>query len=96
MLVRRTFKIDIVLNGRRIKYVVIDPHYELKHAKSMSDSIILDLVGLLDGDYFLPESIVNGYEYFAKDLSFKGKEYRLIWVLEKNKCYIGVINAYRR
>ncbi len=97
MSLRRIFKVDIELNGRRIKYVLIDPHYELKHSESMSDFIVMGLVALLDGDTFLPESEVGRFEYFAKDgLILNCKSYRLIWVLEVDQFYIGVINAYRR
>ncbi len=46
---RREYDIGITVNGRQVTKVIIDPHYELKHADSVSDQIILDLVKLLDG-----------------------------------------------
>ncbi len=44
------------------------------------------------------ESISHeNFEYFENEpLVYKGKNYRLIWCLEKDKKYIGVINAFRR
>lgn len=96
-MVRRSFKVNIVVNNKRIKKIVIDPHYELKHSDSMSDSLIVELVCLLDGGDFTPEATTKGFEYFtAENLILKGKHYRLIWLLEKDQLYIGVINAYRR
>lgn len=94
---RRSFKINITVNNRHINHVVIDPHYELKHADTISDSLIMKLVGLLDGGDFAPEAIKEGFEYYTtENLILKGKSYRLIWLLEKDRLYIGVINAYRR
>ena len=46
---RREFDISIVVNHIRITKVIIDPHYEEKHAKSITDKIILELVKTLDG-----------------------------------------------
>jgi hypothetical protein len=96
-MIRRSFKINIVVNNKRIKHVVIDPHYKLKHSDSISDSLIVELVGLLDGGDFTPEAITKGFEYYTADnLFLKGKQYRLIWLLEKDQLYIGIVNAYRR
>ena len=76
---------------------MIDPHYELKHSDSMSDSLVIELVGLLDGGDFLPETVTEGFEYYTADnLVLRGKKYRLVWLLEKNLLYLGVVNAYRR
>ena len=96
-MLRRSFKVDILVNGKRIHHVVVDPHYELKHAGTISDPLILALVALLDGGDFTPEISAKGFEYYATDnLLLKGKRYRLVWLLEKDELYIGVINAYRR
>lgn len=96
-MVRLSFKIDIVVNNKRVKQVIIDPHYKLKHSDSISDSLIVELVNLLDGGDFSPEVVAKGFEYYTtENLVLKGKHYRLIWLLEKDQLYIGVINAYRR
>lgn len=29
-------------------------------------------------------------------MKYQGKRYKLVWLLEKDKMYIGVVNAYRR
>ena len=94
---RRTYPVDIKVNGHRVKTVIIDSHYELKHSATISDKLILELVQLLDGGDFAAESTTLSYEYYTTDnLLFRGKRYRMIWLIEKNELVIGVINAYRR
>ncbi len=94
---RRDYQISITVNNRAVTRVVIDPHYEVKHADSVDDEIILSLVNMLDGKVFTPEAERDGFQYFKTDpLDLNGVSYRLIWLLEKNEIYIGVINAFRR
>jgi len=94
---RREFKISITVNSRAITSVVIDPHYEIKHGDTVDDQIIIGLVELLDGKIFTPEVERDGFQYFKTDpLTLNGTNYRLIWLIEKNEIYIGVINAFRR
>ncbi|HMN69386.1 MAG TPA: hypothetical protein PKC28_12665 [Bdellovibrionales bacterium] len=94
---RRECDIPITVNGRRITKVIIDPHYETKHSGSLNDEIILHLVRLLDGLRFEPEDTDGPYEYFATDdMVLDGKKYKLVWLLEDDMLYIGVVNAYRR
>lgn len=59
---RRSFKINITLNNRRIRQVIIDSHYELKHSDTISDALIIGLVSLLDGGDFTPETKTKGFE----------------------------------
>ena len=94
---RRDYKISITVNSRAITRVVIDPHYELKHGDSVDDEVILSLVQMLDGKIFAPEAENDGFQYFKTDpLTLNGVNYRLIWLLEENEIYIGVVNAFRR
>jgi hypothetical protein len=46
MIVRRHYPIDIIVNGRKIIEVVIDPHYEERHSDTINDPLILELVML--------------------------------------------------
>jgi hypothetical protein len=41
---RREYNISITVNEVLISKVIIDPHYEEKHAESINDEIILELV----------------------------------------------------
>jgi len=77
--------------------VIIDPHYELKHSRSINDDLILELVQKLHGGSFEPDETIEGFEYFVSDnLQLSGKFYKLIWLKEKHQIYIGVVNAHRR
>ena len=94
---RREHDIQITVNGQRITKVIIDPHYEAKHSSSVNDQTILDLVALLNGLRFEPEDTDTPYLYFATDgMVLDGKKYKLVWLLEDDKLYIGVVNVYRR
>ena len=88
---------NLVVNDRPIHQVVIDPHYEERHAESVDDKIILELVSKLNGRTFEPDDQDEEYEYFKTDpIEHRGKNYRLIWLLKEDCMFIGVINAYRR
>jgi len=45
---------QLLLNGRPIEEVVIDPHYESRHP-DIDDALILELVRRLDGKELQPE-----------------------------------------
>lgn len=93
---RRTYSIrPITVNDRKIVQVVIDAHYEQRHGASMTDSLILALVAHLDGRREIPEARKGSYSYFATLVEHGTKRYRLIWLLEDQAIYIGVVNAYR-
>jgi hypothetical protein len=97
MIERRDYKIFITVNSKTINRVIIDPHFEIKHGESVDDEIILSLVLMLDGKSFEPEAEKDGFQYFKTDpLDLNGVNYRLIWLLEENEIYIGVVNAFRR
>ena len=97
MIERRDYKIFITVNSKTINRVIIDPHFEIKHGESVDDEIILSLVQMLDGKTFEPEAERDGFQYFKTDpLDLNGVNYRLIWLLEENEIYIGVVNAFRR
>ncbi len=97
MVHRRDYPIFITVNGISIRSVVIDSHYEIKHKESVDDKIILELVKLLDGKTYHCEAEKDGFKYFKTEpLVLGAATYRLIWLLEKNEIYIGVVNAFRR
>jgi len=92
---RRTFHIQaLTINGRQISQVIVDDHAAYKHP-DVTDDIVLDLIRLLDGIELAPDDIKEPYEYFATLLTLSEKRYRLVWLLERDQIFIGVITAYR-
>ena len=71
-------------------------HYEEKHGQSINDELILSLVRQLDGQSFRPETQSNEFNYFATNIEYQGKRFKLVWLLEKEQIYVGIINAHRR
>jgi hypothetical protein len=58
---------------------------------------IFGQVDRLDGGQYEPDDSSDAFEYYVADqLELKGKRYKLIWLIEHNELYIGVVNAYRR
>ena len=93
---RREYKIKpITVNRIVIHKVIIDSHFEEKHADHMSEELIVKLVRELDGRIEIPEAVDEDFSYFVTLLEFLEKKYRLVWLLEKDAIYVGVLNAYR-
>jgi hypothetical protein len=91
--VSKPYKLQILVNGKNITELIIGDHYKENHP-DINDEIIIDLVSLLDGKRFVGEK-TDQYEYFRSELERNQKLYGLIWILEENKVYVGVINTYR-
>jgi len=94
---RREYQIDpIRINKILVSKVVVDSHYEEKHSEYINDDLILELVKSLDGRIEVPQTEdEEGYSYFSTLLVHLEKQYRLVWLLENDEIYVGVINAYR-
>ena len=95
---RRVYPTKLIINGRALEKVIIDPHYEEKHADSVSDEIILALVKNLDGKTFRPVDVDDeGFQYFVNDqLEYEKRFYKLMWLLHEKELFVGIVNAYRR
>jgi hypothetical protein len=85
----------MTFNGVQIHEVIIDQHYKINHPE-ITDEIIFQLVLLLNGDYIEPEKIESSFKYYVEDsLILNSRPYRLIFITERFKQYIGVVNAFR-
>lgn len=91
---RREFIIrKIIINGQPVSRVVVDDHVR-KH-KDITDDLILDLVKQLHGTENVPDDVKEPFSYFVNLLEVDKKQYRIVWLLEKGKVYIGVLTVYR-
>lgn len=92
---RREYQVsDIMVNGVIISKVIIDPHVD-KHTDHIDDELILELVRHLHLDKRIPVSVKSQYSYFATKIKHDGKWYKMVWLLEKDQLYVGVITVYR-
>lgn len=83
----------IQINERWINRIVVDGH--VKKHQDITNDIIIDLVNGLAWDHFLAEGREGPYYYFAELRNLCNKQYRLVWVFEDNKDYIGIITVFR-
>jgi hypothetical protein len=66
----------------------------------MTEELILELIQLLDGVEQEPDETSLPYRYYATLLKMDEnqpgeRQYRLVWLLEEDENYIGIITAYR-
>ncbi len=93
---RTEYRLQLTLNDRVLTRVIIDQYYKEKHADSVNDEIILDLVKTLDQKTIPIESERDGFQYFkAEPVVSDKKPFRLILVICIFDDYLGVINAFR-
>lgn len=92
---RREYKIaPMLVNGRPIEKVVIDPHVD-KHRDHINDEIILEVVSHLNGGDFSPVSEEDGFSYFANVIKHSERWYKIVWLLEEQSVYLGVITIFK-
>lgn len=92
---RVSYSIELRINGLLIDEVIIDQHYTKKHF-DVNDWIILELLKNMNHKSSDLKSIQGNYSYYVVDPVFHNKKpYRVIFLLEKDCSYIGVINAFR-
>jgi hypothetical protein len=93
---RPEYPLKVNINGRKLNRVIVDQHYREKHADSINDQLILELIKELDGRTFPIEEEHGEFQYFTVEPVAKGdKPYRLVLLICITNDYLGVINAFR-
>ncbi len=92
---RNIYSVDITVNERTITSVEISQHYKEKHAESIDDALIIKLTEMLDKGNYPVDSFKGEFKFYKVFLSFKNRRYKLIWTLEDDKLYIGILTAHR-
>lgn len=92
---RREYKCGpFKINNRKVNTIIIDPHVD-KHSDHINDQLILKLVMSMNNKFFYPSIKKEKYEYFATKVKYTGYAFKLVWLFEEGKSYLGVITAYR-
>ena len=93
---RPEYHLKLNINGKNLNRVIIDQHYREKHADSINDQLILELVQELNGRTFPIEEEHDDFQYFTVEPVAKDdKSYRLVLLVCISDDYLGVINAFR-
>ena len=93
--VRREYDIEpISINGILITRLMIDPHVD-KHSDHINDDLIKEIIRYLDKEDHTHAGENNGFKYFASIIRHLDQAYKLIWLLEEESLYIGVITAFK-
>lgn len=92
---RKEYRLNLIINNRRLSRVIIDQHYKLGHPE-MNDELILELVKTQNELALNVQEEKDGYQYFAVEpVEYKERPYRLILLLCTSDNFLGVINAFR-
>ena len=90
---KKTYTLNIEVNGYSFLKVDISQHYQKKHA-DITDELILELLKLfVDKKTFQPDKLTTDYFVLEKILHL-GKKYKLVWQIENQNSFI-VVNCYR-
>jgi hypothetical protein len=90
---RREYLLVVTLNERCFSLLVVDSHYEKKHPE-ITDQLILELVGQLDGSNIELAGESSGFKYIAHEMPWQNKRYRIV-LTYCEESFLGVINVFR-
>ena len=62
---RRVYPLELMINGRELNQLIIDPHYKIKHGDYMNDKIIYNFALGLNNRKVIIEDRKKPYEYFT-------------------------------
>ncbi|GAB4410308.1 MAG: hypothetical protein OHK0056_13140 [Bacteriovoracaceae bacterium] len=84
----------ITVNEIRVDEVIIDSLVD-KHKDHVDDQLILTLVTRLAIDDQTSIEEKDGFSYFISFVEYHRSIFRLVWVIEKGKNYIGVLTVFK-
>lgn len=90
---RREYLMKMIFNKRSFNRIIIDSHYEEKHPE-IDDELILEIIKLLDGKVIDVAHESDGFKYFAHELYYLEKPYRIV-LTYTDEDFLGVINTFR-
>lgn len=92
---RHSYTLSFNFDGIEIDELIIDQHYNLKHPE-VDDWIILELVKSIENSTEINKVFSGDFTYYLfQPVFYNDKPYRLILILEKDRNYLGVVNAFR-
>lgn len=83
----------LLINDRWIYRIVVDDHVK-KHPE-ITNEIIKELVKGLAWEKFESTKQATPYTYFAELRMFENKQYRVVWLVEDNQDFIGILTVFR-
>ena len=87
---------NYTINSQKIKRLIISNHYKKKHAKYMSDKLIIKFIeDYLDGETFYNGEKKKPWEYFnLEPILYQDRNYKLVWLLHEDiPDFLGVVNC---
>lgn len=85
----------LTINGHVFKKAIIDSHVYNKHGEHVVWETIQLLISQLEDQYWIAEARDDDYQYFVSYLILTPYRYRLVWLTQTNKDFIGVITCFR-
>jgi hypothetical protein len=63
----------------------------------MDEVLIYELSMYLDNGYYIPEKHSDDWNFFSSAILFdNGKIYKIVFCLQNDKEFLGIIHCYRR
>lgn len=92
---RRSYKITPVkINDYIVDEIIIDPHVD-KHNDHIDNELILELVQTLGCSNTQLSEYKDTYTYFVSLIDYEKSTYKMVWLVEQSKFYIGIITAFK-
>ena len=93
-MIRREYNIrPFLVNDIIISKLIIDLHVD-KHSDHISDELIKKLVSHLEGKILFPVGRKGRFEYFVSTIKHGKYFYKLVWLLEDDCSYVGILTVF--